>query len=269
VGRGTGLARDQGELEQAATVAVENAGGSGAFVLVCEHASSTIPEEYGDLGLSNEARESHIAWDPGALPLSRALASLLDAPLVVQLVSRLVYDCNRPPESPGAIATTSEVYGVPGNEGLSPAERRRRAERYYEPFRATLSGLLADRRSEGRSSVLVTVHTFTPVFHGTKRDVEIGLLHDADARLVDAMLEGARRPPDRELRRNEPYGPQDGVTHTLKVHALPAGIANVMLEIRNDLVADDAGVKTIAAMLAPWLEEAAHALARAGVREAG
>ena len=247
--------------EEGDPVALENVAARGRVIVVCEHASRVMPAALGTLGLSAEALSSHIAWDPGALAVSRLLAGSLDATLVHQRFSRLVYDCNRPPCSPAAMPEKSEVYDVPGNRGLDQAARDARTAALYEPFRAALAGLVRERIAAGRPPVIVTVHSFTPVYFGKPRAVEIGILHDADSRLADAMLAAARG-GDYDTRRNEPYGPEDGVTHTLKEHGLANGLANVMIEVRNDLVRDEAGERAVAGYLAGLLGEGLAALER-------
>ncbi len=237
-------------------VEVINAQGASDIVLVCEHASSFIPPEFHDLGLGPEARISHIAWDPGALEVVRAMSKVLDAALVAQRISRLVYDCNRPPEAAAAVPEVSEKYTVPGNTGLTPAQRRDRAERFYVPFRDTLASFIEARIAAGRPPVIVTVHTFTPVYLGVTRDVEIGILHDADDRLANAVLAAGAREPGYLVRPNDPYGPADGVTHTLIVQAMSRGLLNVMIEVRNDLVADEASQERIGRLLAGWITTA-------------
>src|SRR5690606_28326073 len=227
--------------EEGDPVALENAVARGPVILVCEHASRVLPKSLGTLGLSEEALASHIAWDPGALAVSRLMAESLDATLLFQRFSRLVYDCNRPPESPAAMPEKSEVFAVPGNAGLDQAARDARTEALYLPFRDRLSGLVKRRIAEGRAPVIVTMHSFTPVYFGKPRAVEIGILHDADTRLADVMLAAAGSAGPYDIRRNEPYGPEDGVTHTLKEHGLANGLANVMIEVRNDLIKDEAG----------------------------
>lgn len=241
--------------EEGDPVALENIAAHGRAIVVCEHASRLMPRALGTLGLAEEALSSHIAWDPGALAVARLLAENLDATLVHQRFSRLVYDCNRPPESPDAMPERSEVFDIPGNCGLDQAARDARTAALYAPFRAVLSGLVRARIAAGRTPVLVTVHSFTPVYFGKPRDVEIGILHDTDSRLADAMLAAAARDGRYDARRNEPYGPKDGVTHTLKEHGLANGLANVMIEIRNDLVRDEAGERAVAGYLAGLLAE--------------
>lgn len=231
-------------------VAVENIDGTGQVMLVCEHASRALPLHAGDLGLSEEALCSHIAWDPGALGLSRLLSLRLDAVLVFQRFSRLIYDCNRPPESPAAMPESSEIYEIPGNRNLSVAERYARTAALYVPFHDRIAAILADRQAKSRPSVVVTVHSFTPVYMGEKRAVEIGILHDDDSRLADGILAEAAKGSDFRVERNAPYGPADGVTHSLRLHALPNGLMNVMIEVRNDLIADDVGQGVMAEYLA-------------------
>lgn len=230
-------------------VALENATAASGVVLVCEHASSVLPPSAGDLGLSSDALSSHIAWDPGALDVARRLAAALDGLLVHQRFSRLIYDCNRPPESPAAMPEKSEIYEIPGNLNLTPAERYARTAALYIPFHDRINSEIERILGEGRKPVIVTIHTFTPVYFGKSREVEIGILHDTDSRLADAMLRAADGGPYR-VERNSPYGPEDGVTHTLRLHALPKGYANVMIEVRNDLVRDEGGVAAISAYLA-------------------
>ncbi|RIA47633.1 N-formylglutamate amidohydrolase [Dichotomicrobium thermohalophilum] len=215
-------------------VMVENQTGKGDVLLVCEHASAALPEALGDLGLSPRALESHVAWDPGALAVARTMAKDLDAALVAARFSRLAYDCNRSPERADAITAKSERFEVPGNAGISDQERERRAAAIFQPFRDTLVAMIETKAPRA----LVSVHTFTPVYHGQRREVELGVLHDADSRLADALLARATQVTGLRSERNAPYGPADGVTHTLRSHALPRGLPNVMLEIRSDLVAD-------------------------------
>ncbi|MFP1631080.1 N-formylglutamate amidohydrolase [Zhengella sp. ZM62] len=233
-----------------AVAEVVNPGGSSAVVLVCEHASNFIPPRLDGLGISADVARSHVAWDPGADTVARAMAGLLDAALVRSTVSRLVYDCNRPPEAPDAIPAKSEIFDIPGNRGLAEIERASRAREFYFPFRTLLKTTLEARRP---APVLVTIHSFTPVYFGKRRAVEIGILHDKDARLADVILGIAS---GYDIRRNEPYGPADGVTHTLREHALPKGYPNVMIEVRNDLVGTPEQCAAMARMLAGWIERA-------------
>jgi len=232
---------------------VENAGGTAPALIVCEHASNAIPATLHRLGLAPGDEMSHAAWDPGALGVARALAGALDAPLISATVSRLVHDCNRPAGTPEAMPARTETIRVPGNEGLSEPERALRGRLYYRPFFEALSRTLDARPGH---CALVSVHSFTPVWHGVARQVQLGILHDTDIRLAQAVLRHAPAHTDLRLGRNEPYGPEDGVTHTLRVHGVDKGRANVMVEIRNDLIADEAAQAEMGAMLARVLKGA-------------
>ena len=253
------------ECDQA--VETLNPKGRGPVLLLCEHASNHVPDRYQDLGLSPEDRISHAAWDPGARDVCLHLSAALDAPVVASCVSRLVYDCNRPPDSPGAMATRSETIEVPGNKALSDAQRQERIDTVYQPFCSAVNAVLDARASKGLPSVIVTIHSFTPVYFGTRRRVEIGVLHDSDSRLADAMLAQATALPHRVIERNAPYGPQDGVTHSLLLHAVRRGLANVMIELRNDLIADAAGVAALSEEVLRLLAPALQTVMRSEVQD--
>lgn len=242
-------------------VEIENAAGSSDVVIVCEHASRHIPAKLGDLGLQLPALESHIAWDPGALDLSRCLSSSLDACLYFQRFSRLVYDCNRPVEAASAIAEKSEVYDIPGNRNISSGERQARIDEIYLPFRKGLSSLLDSRAAAGRNSVLVTVHSYAPIYFGKRRDVEIGILHDRDRRLADRILAEAQSRDEKFLiLPNQPYSATDGVTHTLVEHAIGRGLPNVMIEVRNDLLTDGDRLREVAGYLSSLIQIAVRSI---------
>jgi predicted N-formylglutamate amidohydrolase len=241
--------------EEGDPVSEVNLRGRGQVLLICEHASRRLPQKLGTLGLSPEALEAHIAWDPGALGVSRLMSQALDASLIYQNFSRLAYDCNRPPEAADAMPARSEIYDIPGNVGLSEADRLARTEAIYLPFRSAIAKRIAERKADGRQTVLVTIHSFTPVYRGVQREVEIGILHDRDSRLADQMLHLSEADSRFCVRRNEPYGPADGVTHTLKEHGLANGLMNVMIEVRNDLIRDEAGQEVVAGFLAGLIRE--------------
>ena len=238
-------------------VEVERPDGQAPVVLVCEHASRHIPSDLGNLGLSEGELSSHIAWDIGALQLARGLSERLDAPLVVGTVSRLVYDLNRPLEAADAIPERSETVDIPGNRDLDEQVRRDRHDRLHEPFHSALEQTLATQESRiGGSVDLITVHSFTSVYGGVSRAVEIGFLFHRDDRLAQASLaaEAARGWYRTEL--NQPYGPQDGVTHTLELHGDDAGRRAVMIEVANGLIADPSDADAMAGHLALTFETA-------------
>ena len=232
---------------------IEREEARGQIILVCEHASNVVPEPWGTLGLTRAQLEAHIAWDPGALGLARGLSRRLDATLIHAPVSRLVYDCNRAPDMPGAMPTRSEIHDIPGNASISAEERLARTKAIYLPFQNGLHNLLAERIALGRRPVVVTIHSFTPVYFGKPRAVEFGVIHDADPAYAQAIVRAARQTIRLVTELNAPYSAADDVTHTLRVAATPYGLQNAMLEIRNDLIATAEAQEAMAEMLAPVL----------------
>lgn len=232
---------------------VENPGAPGRFLILCEHAAAVFPARWGDLGLTKEQARAHIAWDPGALGVARGLARRLEAVLVHAPVSRLVYDCNRAPDMPGAMSAKSEIHEIPGNAALSPQDRLARTEAVYLPWVSGLHDLIARRIALGLRPVVVTVHSFTPVYFGKKRLVEFGIIHDADPSLSVAVLNAAHKLTRLNAQLNAPYSAADDVTHTLRLAATPYGLPNVMLEIRSDLIATPDAEEAMAEQLVPVL----------------
>lgn len=222
-------------------VVSENAGGTGPFVIVCDHASRRVPREYGTLGLDAVALQAHIAWDPGALGVARHVSQQLDAPLLWPDVSRLVIDCNRDPAAPDLIVTEPDGTPVPGNAHLQRTDRDRRLAGIHAPYHAAIEALLAKRHDAGLTTALIAIHSFTPVWKGRPRPWQIGVVFGDDRRLADELLEGLRTDPSLTVGINQPYSPADRVYYTVERHATPRGLPAVMIEIRNDVIADEPG----------------------------
>lgn len=234
-------------------VSVGNEGGASPFVFICDHASNFLPAEYGTLGLPEAALDRHIAWDPGALPVARALSKSLDAALVASRVSRLAIDCNRPLDSPDLILPVSEDTVIPGNLDLSPAEREGRIALSWRPFHDAVSGVVERRLKAGRATWLVSVHSFTPVYKGVARPWQVGILHDDDTRLSGPLTAALQARGDIVVGDNQPYSPADRVYFTLERHARSRGLPCVMIEIRNDEIRDEAGQGRWGKLLADML----------------
>jgi predicted N-formylglutamate amidohydrolase len=238
-------------------VLVSNARGGSPFVLVCDHASNRIPEPYGDLGLSQTERVSHIAWDPGALSVSRALSERLDAPLVQSRVSRLVIDANRDLDAPDLIWTLSEQTRIAANECLDADERQRRIDRFWRPYHSAIATLLESRRHAGQDTVLVCIHSFTPVYHGVPRPWPIGVIHGHDPRFTSALRTGLLdADPQLNVGWNQPYAGLAGTSYTLEKHGDGNGLQATMIEIRHDEILDLTGVGRWSERLARALEAA-------------
>jgi predicted N-formylglutamate amidohydrolase len=219
-----------GEMHPAQLI---NVTGPSPFLLICEHASNAVPTSLGTLGLQALDFERHIAYDMGTAGVTAALSKMLDCAAVMQRYSRLVYDCNRAPESPGAMPEKSEVFDIPGNVGLLPRQKLARVREIYRPFMRAIDDVIDDRTCRGQSTIVISIHSFTPVYFGNRRAVEVGLLfqhHDALARkLLHAF-------PGFDTQLNDPYGPEHGVMHLMNQIAAPRGLPHLMLEIRNDLI---------------------------------
>jgi predicted N-formylglutamate amidohydrolase len=237
---------------------IENPLGASPVLLICEHASNHLPPIYGTLGLSPEERESHIAWDPGALGVAQHLAEKLDAPLVHATVSRLVIDLNRDPTAPDSIVAMSERTAVPGNADLCAAERDRRVREVYGPFHRAVETFMDERAA--RTRTVVSIHSFTPVYRDVARPWHVGLIFDADDRLAQKLAAALRQDPTLVVGMNEPYSPADRVFHTLERQAVRRGLAPLMIEIRNDLIRTAGEQAQWGARLAPLIAEAVSTL---------
>ena len=248
------------DADPVAPVRTVNAEGRGPFAILCDPASNRFPPAYGDLGLPPSERVRHIAWDPGALAVSLRLSDLLDAPVVHATTSRLIVDCNRFTDSDSLIPTVSEYTEIAGNVGISAEERAARIARYHVPYHEAIDRLLGRRRTDGLETILVCMHSFTPVFKGFVRPWPIGILPAPDDAYSRALFDALQaEDPAMTIGWNEPYAAARGVSYTVDHHG--EGLAATMIEIRNDEILEPAGVAFWADRLARCLNVArgAHA----------
>jgi predicted N-formylglutamate amidohydrolase len=248
--------------DEPAPVRVLRPDGASDFVFAADHAGQLIPRALGDLGLDETERGRHIAWDIGIAGVTEALAGLLDAAAVLQVYSRLVIDCNRALHHPTSIPTISELTAIPGNEGLSPEDRAARRRGIFDPYHAAIADLLDRRREAGRRTILVAMHSFTPVFKAVARQVEVGVLFHHETKLSRLMLDLLRGEGDLVVGANEPYAITDDSDYTVPVHGEGRGLDHVEIEIRQDLIAETAGQQRWAERMARLLREAERRLAR-------
>jgi predicted N-formylglutamate amidohydrolase len=230
------------------------AGAPAGIVLICDHASNGVPPGI-DLGVAPDLLDKHIAIDIGTAALTEALAATLGAPAILATVSRLVIDLNRPIEHPGLIPAASDGHAIPGNAAVDPAER---IARVHIPYHDALAATIA----AARPVLLAAIHSFTPRLEtgdGAPRPWEIGILSNTDRRAAEIALPllAARGLVTGD---NEPYSGRL-LNATLDRHGEGNGIASLSIEIRNDLIADPAGVARWAAILAPVLTEICARLA--------
>ncbi|MBS7456508.1 N-formylglutamate amidohydrolase [Coralloluteibacterium stylophorae] len=243
-----------------APFAIERSDGASPFVLICDHAGRAVPRALGDLGVPAPEWERHIAWDIGAAGVARHLAQALDAFLITQTYSRLVIDCNRPAGSPTRIPERSENTPVPGNLGLDDAQRAARVRGIFEPYHAAIAAELDRRQAAGLPTILVSMHSFTEVYDGVPRPWHLGMLHQQDTRMSDAMLALIRADGRWVAGDNEPYAISDTAEYSIPTHGQARGLPYVEIEVRQDLIADAPGQADWAARLADWLQRAAATL---------
>ena len=238
-----------------APVIVTNPGGSSPFLLLGDHAGRAVPRRLGDLGLPPEAFERHIAWDIGVAAVGEQLAAALDAGFIRQAYSRLVIDCNRAPGAADSTPEVSDGHAIPGNLALSAADLAARRDEIYTPYQARISEALDDRARRRRPTMLVSLHSFTPVFQGQARPWRFGVLHRGDSALSKRVLALLVRTFGEAAGDNQPYS-MDQIDNTIPLHADARGLDYLELEMRQDLIADAPGQDQVAAVVAEMLREA-------------
>jgi predicted N-formylglutamate amidohydrolase len=237
---------------EAAFTLVEGDPASG-LLLVCDHAENRVPPEYRDLGLPKAEFSRHIAYDPGAAAVTRALAAALGAPAVLSTFSRLLIDPNRGADDPTLIMRLSDGAVLPGNARVDDAERARRIARFYAPYHAAIDVAIEMALATGVVPAIFSVHSFTPVWRGVPRPWHAGVLWDRDPRLAVPLIDALRADTSLIVGDNEPYA---GALRndTMYRHATVRGLAHALIEVRQDLITDDAGVAGWSARIAAILQ---------------
>jgi predicted N-formylglutamate amidohydrolase len=230
--------------------------GRSRFVIAVDHASNRIPRRLRNLGLAPTDLERHIAWDIGALEVAKRVSSRLDAPLIAQNYSRLVIDCNRDPQVATSIPTVGEYTPIPGNTNLSADELSARRSEIFEPYHRALRVLLDKREAAGVPTILVAQHSMTPVFKASARTMHAAILYNRDRRFAHRMLDALRRESGLQIADNEPYFVSDETDFTIPRHGEARGLLHVEIEVRQDLIASDAGQEEWAERIARSLQEA-------------
>jgi predicted N-formylglutamate amidohydrolase len=233
----------------------QNAAGRSPFLFTCDHYGRLIPRKLGDLGLPAGELTRHIAWDIGIAGVAETLSNHLDAQLIGQRYSRLVIDCNRPLTAAGSIPRLSEATMIPGNEALTREAAAVRRREIFDPYHQRIKKVIDQRQREAKPTVLVALHSFTPLYAGVKRPWHIGTLYHRDASLPPLLLKALRAEPDLVVGDNEPYAVSDETDYTIPVHGEARGLINTGIEIRQDLIGDEAGQAQWAERLARMLGE--------------
>ncbi len=232
-----------------------HAAGRSPFLLTCDHYGRRIPRALGDLGLAASELTRHIAWDIGIAGVADALAKHLGAHLIAQRYSRLVIDCNRPPQAPSSIPRLSEATVIPGNADLSGEAAVARRQAIFDPYHRRIADAIDRRLRDNIPTVLVSLHSFTPVYAGVARPWHIGTLYHRGGKLPVLLLQRLRAEAGLVVGDNQPYAVSEETDYTIPVHGERRGLMNSGIEIRQDLIADQAGQKQWADRLARILSE--------------
>ncbi|GJD29560.1 hypothetical protein PMNALOAF_0795 [Methylobacterium adhaesivum] len=227
------------------------------LLLVCDHASNHVPDDLARLGVPDHEFARHIAYDIGAAAVTRHLAALLGAPAILTRFSRLIIDPNRGRADPTLVMRLSDGAIVPGNARIDEAGKLERIRRFYAPFDAAIDAHVAAAEATGVPPAILTMHSFTPYWRTVARPWHVGILWDRDDRMSAPLIAGLRADPDGlTVGDNEPYGgglPGD----TIDRHAISRGLRNALVEIRQDLIAEETGqiewAERFARLLRPML----------------
>ncbi len=211
-------------------------------LVVCDHADNRVPSEYGDLGLPADAFRRHIAYDPGAAAVARGLARHLGVPAVLSTFSRLLIDPNRGEDDPTLIMRLSDGAVVPGNATVDADERARRTARFHAPYHAAIDAAIERALAAGTPPVIVSIHSFTPVWRGRMRPWQAGVLWDRDPRIALPLIAALRAEGDLTVGDNEPYSGALA-NDCMYRHGSRRGLAHGLVEIRQDLIGDAAGAE--------------------------
>ncbi|MGV8939729.1 MAG: N-formylglutamate amidohydrolase [Allorhizobium sp.] len=223
----------------------------GGIVLLGDHAMNHVPAAYNQLGLPDTAFARHIAYDIGVEALTRRLSKMLNVPAVISCFSRLLIDPNRGEDDPTLIMKISDGAIIPGNHPITDAEWKHRLDTYHRPYhRAVSETLAACTEQSGKAPMVLSLHSYTHAWKGVARPWHAGVLWDTDNRVADALIAALNEAGDIVVGDNEPY---DGALRgdTMYRHCMVSGMPHALLEVRQDLIGDNAGLEAWAARLAP------------------
>ena len=229
-----------------------NPGGDPSVLLVCDHASNAVPEEYDRLGLPVETFARHIAYDIGAALVTKALSRLLNAPAVLAGFSRLLIDPNRGDDDPTLVMKLSDGAIIPGNRNAGATGIADRIARFHKPYHEAIAGRISAARAQGVSPAILSLHSFTPVFQGFSRPWHIGILWDKDGRIAQPLLASLRADSNLSVGDNLPYS-GELVGDCMYWHGTRNGLPHVLIELRQDLIVDKSGAEHWAQLLARHL----------------
>lgn len=225
---------------------LENTTGDAPIFISCDHASNLVPKSLNNLGLKASDLEKHIAYDIGALAISKILSTTFNAPLLYSNYSRLVTDLNRQLDDPALMPEVSDGIVIPANRALSKQQVEQRIDTLFTPYHNQFSDALDRFEAASVSPVIIGVHTFTPCWQGQQRPWHIGVMWDTDSRMANPFLNYLNTLEDICVGDNRPYhaiDPRgiDPVGYAFGNHARARGLPHLFIEVRQDLVANEAG----------------------------
>lgn len=236
------------------------------LILVCDHAGQFVPADLpAYMGLNPQQFDDHIAWDIGAAALTRMMSARLQVPAVLSTYSRLFIDCNRALEDETSIIPVSDGIVIPANQGLTLLQRQDRQTRAFFPYHDRIDQLIGRFRRTSTPLFLLSIHSFTPQMDGFRRPWPLGILWNRDARAKDLAFKWlTQNYPDWPIGDNQPYSAQSGPGYTLDRHAEVYGFPHLLIEVRQDLIADEGGVMRMTEVLAPMMVEIVSTLISKG-----
>ena len=236
--------------QDASAVHMINEEGRAPLIIVCDHASNQVPQKLDDLGLKQSILDQHMGYDIGAASIAEALANAFGAPAIFSGYSRLVIDINRPVDDFTSIRAISDGVIIPKNRVVTDEDKTARQNELYWPYHHKLSKIVKTKTANGQVPIMISVHSCTDEMHGKKRPWHIGVLTNHDRRVGEALIAALEtQNPDLMIGDNKPYSGWDPYGYTIENHAVPIGMPNVLLEVRQDLIADAAGQKKYADIL--------------------
>ncbi len=237
-----------------------NKDGLGPVIILCDHASNHIPEDYDNLGLAGHHLDDHIAWDIGAAEVTRQLAEELKAPAVLARFSRLLIDANRHPHQETLIAPVSDGIVIPGNATLPELEKLNRIEKFYRPFHDACADVIDGRLRQGPRPFIIAMHSFTPRMNGFDRPWEAAFLWDQDPTLAAAFIMRLRA-QGLTAGDNEPYSGKE-LFYTMNRHGYERGLPQTTVEVRQDELATPESIDRWVNILGACIQDIAREFER-------
>ncbi len=242
-------------MSSAGMTRIVHPSGKGPFVIVCDHASNYVPDEFQSLGLPDTERARHIAWDIGAAGITHYLCAAFDSPGVLCGASRLVIDCNRQLNALDLIPEISDGTVIGGNLNLTAQDKTNRIRRWFHPYHDAVRSVLDERLWRRTPVIFLSIHSMTENLAGVERPWEIALSSYRDRTLAEPLIAALRVPGDMIIGDNRPYDLDPEIDFTTPFHAFQRGLPHIQVEFRQDKVRGETGQRNMAERFAAALRE--------------